>query len=158
MEETNGEKSSDKIQISETSEINKEKQENSEVNSEKQENKENNINNDEAQEIPKIIYRCQQCRAPLFTNRSIIPHEATKFRKFCTFGKRQEFANENSSCTSYFVQKPPWLDATGRVSDNIYCPKCHFKIGHFSWRGSQCSCGEWIKPSFQISMSRVDSL
>ena len=124
--------------------------------SEKQETQTNQP--EEKQEDQKIIFRCQQCRAPLFTNRSIIPHEATKFRKFCTFGKRQEYANENSTCTSYFIQQPPWLDATGRISDNIYCPKCHFKLGHFSWRGSQCSCGEWIKPSFQISMSRVDSM
>jgi len=113
---------------------------------------EETINNEEK----VIIYRCQQCRAPLFSSKSIIPHEATKTRKFAN--KRKEFGDGNSGCTSHFIEKPEWLDATGRVSDTIYCPKCHYKIGHFSWKGAQCSCGEWIVPSFQIPVSRVDSI
>lgn len=101
-----------------------------------------------------IVYKCQQCRVPLFTSRSIIPHQAEQVRKFAN--KRRDVGHDE--CTSFFIEKPPWLDATGRRSDCIKCPKCGYKIGHFNWIGSQCSCGEWVKPSFQIPRSRVDSM
>ena len=105
---------------------------------------------------PNTVFRCPQCRTPLFKGSDIIPHEATKVRKFSR--KRQQFASKENGCQSYFIEKPDWLDATGRMSDTIYCPKCHLKIGHFSWIGQQCSCGEWVKPSFQIPKSRVDAI
>lgn len=109
-----------------------------------------------AQEEKVIIYRCQQCRKPLFKSADIIPHQATKLRDFAN--KRRQFADATNECTSFFIEKPAWLDAKGKTSDTIYCPYCHYKIGHFSWIGSQCSCGEWIKPSFQIPISRVDAV
>ena len=105
---------------------------------------------------PEAIFRCQQCRTILFTGSSIISHEATKTRKFAN--KRKEYGDKSNECTSYFIEQPSWLNAIGKMSDTIYCPKCNFKIGHFSWKGAQCSCGEWIKPSFQIPISRVDSI
>ena len=105
---------------------------------------------------PNTIFRCPQCRTVLFKGSDVIPHEATKVRKFSR--KRQQFAGKENGCQSFFIEKPDWLDATGRMSDTIYCPKCHLKIGHFSWIGQQCSCGEWVKPSFQIPISRVDAI
>lgn len=112
---------------------------------------------DNKQETDKVIlYRCPQCRVVLFKSTDIIPHEATKLRDFAN--KRRQFADGNNPCSSFFVEKPNWLDARGRMSDTIYCPKCNYKVGHFSWKGSQCSCGEWIKPSFQFPISRVDAV
>lgn len=99
------------------------------------------------------VYRCHQCRVPLFRSTDIIPHQATKVRKFAN--KRQTFS-EDQKCQSFFIEQPKWLNATGRMSDAIYCPKCNYKIGHFSWKGAQCNCGEWVKPSFQVPHSRVD--
>lgn len=108
------------------------------------------------EEEPKIvIYRCHQCRVPLFKSTDIIPHQASKVRKFAN--KRQIFSDDQK-CQSFFIEQPKWLNAMGRLSDTIYCPKCNYKIGHFSWKGAQCSCGEWVKPSFQIPYSRVDSI
>jgi DNA-directed RNA polymerase subunit RPC12/RpoP len=98
-------------------------------------------------------FKCPQCRFLLFPATSLIPHQATVVRKFS--GKRQLFS-EGTDCTTYFIEKPDWLPALGRRSDSILCPKCGYKVGHFSWVGSQCSCGEWVKPSFQIAKSRVD--
>jgi hypothetical protein len=98
-------------------------------------------------------FKCPQCRAVLFAATDIIPHEATAVRKFA--GKRQTFS-ETAECTAYFIEKPEWLPALGRRSNSILCPKCKYKLGHFSWVGSQCSCGEWVKPSFQIAKARVD--
>jgi DNA-directed RNA polymerase subunit RPC12/RpoP len=101
------------------------------------------------------IYKCPQCRSVLFGSEDIILHEATKVRKFA--GKRQK-DSEGQDCQSFFIQKPEWLNALGRKSGSIHCPKCNYKIGHFSWVGSQCSCGEWVKPSFQVPKSRVDPI
>jgi hypothetical protein len=98
-------------------------------------------------------FRCQQCRKTLFEAKDLIPHEATVVRKFS--GKRQKFS-EGNECTSYFIEKPEWLPALGKRSDSILCPKCRYTVGHFCWVGVQCSCGEWVKPSFQIVKSRVD--
>ncbi|KAH0793557.1 dual specificity protein phosphatase 12 [Histomonas meleagridis] len=113
-------------------------------------------NEDKSNEPPKVIlYRCHQCRVPLFKSTDIIPHQATKVRKFAT--KRQTFSDDQK-CTSFFIEQPKWLNALGRMSDTIYCPKCNYKVGHFSWKGVQCSCGEWVKPSFQIPYSRVDAI
>lgn len=105
---------------------------------------------------PNTVFRCPQCRCPLFKGSDIIQHEATKLRPIAK--KRKQFASKENGCHSYFVEKPEWLDATGRMNDTIYCPKCKIKLGHFNWYGSQCSCGEWIKPSFQFPKSRVDAM
>jgi hypothetical protein len=104
---------------------------------------------------PPTIFRCPQCRTALFSSTDLIPHAASKVRKFN--GKRQQFSDDNT-CTAHYIEKPDWLDATGRRADTIHCPKCKYKVGHFSWIGSQCSCGEWVKPSFQIAKSRVDTI
>lgn len=40
----------------------------------------------------------------------------------------------------------------------LLCPKCTSKLGSFSWRGDQCSCGRWVTPAFQIHKSRVDEV
>ena len=129
--------------------------EKSEVKVEEQPNNDSQKQNSEEDKDKIILYRCPQCRVALFRSTDIIPHEATKMRDFAN--KRRQFADASCPCSSYFIEKPKWLDATGRRSDTIYCPKCNYKIGHFSWVGSQCSCGEWVKPSFQIPMSRVDA-
>jgi hypothetical protein len=105
---------------------------------------------------PDAVFRCPKCRTALFRGSDVIPHEATKTRKFSK--KRQQFGSKENGCMSFFIEKPEWLDATGRMSDTIFCPNCRIKIGHFSWIGQQCSCGEWVKPSFQIPISRVDAV
>jgi hypothetical protein len=101
---------------------------------------------------PPALFKCQQCRNTLFKSADVIPHLPDQTRKIA--GKRREYGGEQ--CTSYFIEKPDWLNALGRKSDTVYCPKCHYKIGHFSWIGCQCSCGEWVKPAFQIIKSRID--
>lgn len=107
------------------------------------------------EEQPKN-YKCPQCRFILFTDKDIIPHEATKARKF--INKRNTYSDKDNEHTSLFIEKPEWLNALGRNNDTIYCPKCNYKVGHFNWKGSQCSCGEWVKPSFQFPLSRIDQI
>ena len=60
-------------------------------------------------------------------------------------------------CSSYFVD-PDWL-TSGAFTDNegrLKCPHCGCKLGSFVWSGDQCSCGEWIVPSFRFSKCKVD--
>jgi len=38
----------------------------------------------------------------------------------------------------------------------LLCPKCSARLGSFNWAGEQCSCGQWVTPSFQVHKGRVD--
>ena len=38
----------------------------------------------------------------------------------------------------------------------ILCPKCSVRLGSFNWAGEQCSCSQWVVPSLQIHMSKID--
>lgn len=42
------------------------------------------------------------------------------------------------------------------VEGKICCPQCGYRLGTWSWRGSQCSCGEWMTPAFYVHESKVD--
>nr|XP_014433977.1 dual specificity protein phosphatase 12 isoform X2 [Pelodiscus sinensis] len=91
-------------------------------------------------------------------------------------------------CTSYFIEPVQWMEPVllgvmegqyKQQSSNLatvirshwpiegdtqsrllqlLCPKCTSKLGSFSWRGEQCSCGRWVTPAFQIHKSRVDEM
>ncbi|XP_071617113.1 dual specificity protein phosphatase 12 isoform X4 [Heliangelus exortis] len=53
-----------------------------------------------------------------------------------------------------------WMEPAllGVMEGQLLCPKCTSKLGSFSWRGEQCSCGRWVTPAFQIHKSRVDEV
>ena len=64
-------------------------------------------------------------------------------------------------CTSVFLQEPPHslMEAIVDVEKTegmLKCIKCKSRVGHWSWSGSQCSCGIWVTPSFQITLSKMD--
>jgi hypothetical protein len=40
----------------------------------------------------------------------------------------------------------------------LSCPRCHSKVGTFSWIGIRCSCGSWIVPGFALLKSKVDCI
>ncbi|NWX21952.1 DUS12 phosphatase, partial [Aegotheles bennettii] len=63
-------------------------------------------------------------------------------------------------CTSYFTEPVQWMEPAllGVMEGQLLCPKCTWKLGSFSWRGEQCSCGRWVTPAFQIHKSRVDEV
>lgn len=79
---------------------------------------------------------------------------------------RKEWLRENwvkasavagTGCTSVFTHSvPDWAASTQGNSGRFTCPKCKAKIGNFVWSGASCSCGEWITPSFQFQLARVD--
>ncbi|XP_017587467.1 PREDICTED: dual specificity protein phosphatase 12 isoform X2 [Corvus brachyrhynchos] len=68
--------------------------------------------------------------------------------------------NGQEKCTSYFIEPVQWMEPAllGVMEGQLLCPKCTSKLGSFSWRGDQCSCGRWVTPAFQIHKSRVDEV
>ncbi|PLW38069.1 hypothetical protein PCANC_14567 [Puccinia coronata f. sp. avenae] len=69
----------------------------------------------------------------------------------------------SSDCSSYFVEPLSWMGSalqTGQLHGKLLCPAthCKAKLGSFDWAGSQCSCGAWITPGFQILRSKVDEV
>ena len=85
-------------------------------------------------------------------------------------------------CTSYFIEPVAWMGDTllghleGKVLQHslhfytelkhlclcvyvqILCPKCNCRLGSFSWKGQQCSCGRWLTPAFQVTLQCVHNL
>lgn len=60
-------------------------------------------------------------------------------------------------CTSVFTEmNPEWLCDVSANNGRITCPKCEARLGNYAWSGSMCSCGEWVTPSFQFQLARVD--
>ncbi|KAI9295683.1 dual specificity protein phosphatase 12 [Neoconidiobolus thromboides FSU 785] len=111
--------------------------------------------------IQKI--RCKRCRRALINPENIIPHEVGSGQTDFNYRKRDPmFSNhkKEESCSSYFIEPMDWIEGIkeGHIDGKIECPKCHTKLGTYSWRGSQCSCGKWITPAFMIHRSRVDTM
>lgn len=87
-------------------------------------------------------YSCRICSAVLFEVDQIAHRGAKK-------GK----------CSSIFIQDAPdYLVMKAEEQEGkIYCPKCESRVGAWSWVGSRCSCKEWIAPSFQFVISKIDA-
>mmetsp|Transcript_20155 Transcript_20155/g.64915 ORF Transcript_20155/g.64915 Transcript_20155/m.64915 type:complete len:315 (+) Transcript_20155:61-1005(+) len=90
--------------------------------------------------MPKIAYRCRQCRYGLFESEKLEAHSRLSSRQ----------------CTSLFLEEPEdWMALVG-TSGKLACPKCEAKVGAFDWSGIRCACGAWVAPGFQFAKSRLD--
>ncbi|XP_064500590.1 dual specificity protein phosphatase 12 isoform X2 [Pseudopipra pipra] len=112
----------------------------------------------------EVLYRCRKCRRALFRSSSILSHTegsgpAAFAHKRITDSARL-CGNGHEKCTSYFIEPVQWMEPAllGVMEGQLLCPKCTSKLGSFSWRGEQCSCGRWVTPAFQIHKSRVDEV
>ncbi|KFP25725.1 Dual specificity protein phosphatase 12, partial [Colius striatus] len=112
----------------------------------------------------EVLYRCRKCRRALFRSSSILSHVegsgATAFAHKRMTGSAQLCSDGREKCTSYFTEPVQWMEPAllGVMEGQLLCPKCTSKLGSFSWRGEQCSCGRWVTPAFQIHKSRVDEV
>ncbi|RDD45398.1 Dual specificity protein phosphatase 12 [Trichoplax sp. H2] len=111
----------------------------------------------------KIVYKCRKCRSLLYSENNILTHSIGTGQGAFKWRKRNAKNNNNqqhdvSVCSSYFIQPLPWMESVivGNVEGKLSCPKCSNRIGSFNWAGSQCSCGAWITPSFQIHRNKID--
>ncbi|KFV74575.1 Dual specificity protein phosphatase 12, partial [Struthio camelus australis] len=112
----------------------------------------------------EVLYRCRKCRRSLFRSSSILSHvegngPAAFAHKRIT-DSTQLHDDGRDKCTSYFTEPVQWMEPAllGVMEGQLLCPKCTSKLGSFSWRGEQCSCGRWVTPAFQIHKSRVDEV
>ncbi|XP_075620842.1 dual specificity protein phosphatase 12 isoform X2 [Balearica regulorum gibbericeps] len=112
----------------------------------------------------EVLYRCRKCRRALFRSSSILSHAEgsgpTAFAHKRITDSAQLVGNRREKCTSYFTEPVQWMEPAllGVMEGQLLCPKCTSKLGSFSWRGEQCSCGRWVTPAFQIHKSRVDEV
>ncbi|NWW33010.1 DUS12 phosphatase, partial [Panurus biarmicus] len=112
----------------------------------------------------EVLYRCRKCRRALFRSSSILSHMEgigpTAFAHKRITDSARLSGNGQEKCTSYFIEPVQWMEPAllGVMEGQLLCPKCTSKLGSFSWRGDQCSCGRWVTPAFQIHKSRVDEV
>ncbi|NXI96407.1 DUS12 phosphatase, partial [Psophia crepitans] len=112
----------------------------------------------------EVLYRCRKCRRALFRSSSILSHaegsRPTAFAHKRITDSTQLVGDGHEKCTSYFTEPVQWMEPVllGVMEGQLLCPKCASKLGSFSWRGEQCSCGRWVTPAFQIHKSRVDEV
>ncbi|NXE61093.1 DUS12 phosphatase, partial [Calcarius ornatus] len=112
----------------------------------------------------EVLYRCRKCRRALFRSSSILSHTEgmgpTAFAHKRITESARLSGNGQEKCTSYFIEPVQWMEPAllGVMEGQLLCPKCTSKLGSFSWRGDQCSCGRWVTPAFQIHKSRVDEV
>ncbi|KAM9020535.1 dual specificity protein phosphatase 12 [Ara ararauna] len=112
----------------------------------------------------EVLYRCRKCRRALFRSSSILSHMEGSGPAAFAHKRITESAqlrgDSHEKCTSYFTEPVQWMEPAllGVMEGQLLCPKCTSKLGSFSWRGEQCSCGRWVTPAFQIHKSRVDEV
>eukprot|EP01134_Creolimax_fragrantissima_P006698 CFRG6698T1 len=111
-------------------------------------------------------YRCRKCRNMLFSEKQVLPHETGNGQEAFKWRKRNEHYDHNAPptdmCGSYFLVPIKWMAKAivgeGSYDGKLCCEKCDAKIGSFNWSGSQCSCGAWVGPAFQVNKKMVDGI
>lgn len=95
---------------------------------------------DGAQATQQVVaYRCGACRRHLFDATAVV-HGA-----------------DDERCGSFVLEEPAdWMTQQLQGDGGRLCCACGGKVGHWSWTGIRCGCGEWIAPSFSVVKSKVD--
>ena len=103
-----------------------------------------------------FIIQCKKCRVKLFTDLMITKHSLNVIESQCMM--------KPDVCNCIFMNSEDeevlkLLSLMGNTSEMeglLSCFKCKNKIGRFNYYGQKCSCNQWICPSFQVSVSKVD--
>ncbi|XP_014355184.2 dual specificity protein phosphatase MPK-4 [Papilio machaon] len=66
--------------------------------------------------------------------------------------------DERSCRLVWFVEPMSWMrGVASEPHGKLHCPKCHNKIGSFSWiMGCKCPCGQKVAPAFYLVPSKVE--
>ncbi|KAF4804912.1 Dual specificity protein phosphatase 12 [Turdus rufiventris] len=106
----------------------------------------------------EFLYRCRKCSSSILSHTEGIRPTAFANKRITDSARLS--GNGQEKCTSYFIEPVQWMEPAllGVMEGQLLCPKCMSKLGYFSWRGDQCSCGRWVTPAFQIHKSRVDEV
>jgi hypothetical protein len=86
---------------------------------------------------------CKKCRTALLLGSELLESHAL---------------TNPAKCTSYFaIELPSQFKLNSASNDGkIMCPICNSRVGNWCYSGSQCSCGDWVTPSFQFHLSKLD--
>ncbi|PKS13044.1 hypothetical protein jhhlp_000385 [Lomentospora prolificans] len=103
--------------------------------------------------------RCRKCRKTLATARFIVPVNHGGGEAMKTVEKHAPLPS--GPCPHHFIEPLSWMRPTleqGELDGRLCCPnaKCGASVGRYSWKGFQCSCGEWVTPAFSLQKSKVD--
>ena len=86
-----------------------------------------------------LAYRCGACRRHLFDATDVV------------------HGHDNDKCGSFVLEEPlEWMTRQLQGDGGRLCCECGAKLGHWSWTGMRCGCGEWLAPAFSIAKSKVD--
>ncbi|EGV60612.1 tyrosine protein phosphatase yvh1 [Yamadazyma tenuis] len=116
------------------------------------------------EEEPSGVLRCKICREILAKSTQILPHvKPDESSRHATFHKKMgnhihSSFEASADCSHYFLKDPlKWMKLPKEeLEGKFHCVKCQSKLGGYSWKGSRCSCGSWVIPSFHLSTSKVD--
>ena len=86
-----------------------------------------------------LAYRCGACRRHLFDATDVV------------------HGHDGDECGSFVLEEPlAWMTQQLQGGGGRLCCECGAKVGHWSWTGMRCGCGEWLAPSFAVAKSKVD--
>lgn len=127
---------------------------------------ENHVENEELVEGVEEVklankFTCRLCRKLLFTSDELSDH--SKNFLVSSSSSLPISKKPRNPCTSLFLEDAPRFFTPQDLADEegggkILCPHCKARCGSWTWVGSACSCGEWLAPSFQFVISRVDQI
>ena len=111
--------------------------------------------------------KCKQCRQVVANDVDVINHQPgetpdCKSKNWIESVLRPN--SENVRCkAAYFIIPQPWMqigsELQGKLQGKLQCPKCHSKIGGFSWSKSiKCPCMADFQPAFYLQASKVDEI
>ena len=86
-----------------------------------------------------LAYRCGACRRHLFDATDVV------------------HGHDGEKCGSFVLEEPlAWMTQQLQGDGGRLCCECGAKVGHWSWTGMRCGCGEWLAPAFAVAKSKVD--
>ncbi|KAK8745880.1 hypothetical protein OTU49_000069 [Cherax quadricarinatus] len=105
-----------------------------------------------------VAYKCRSCRCALISQDCILPHcpgEAPSWSD-SKWSRRRD--NLPMCHQGIFTLPIAWMtDATRTLQGKLLCPKCHAKIGTYSWSAAcRCPCDAKISPAFYFIPSKLD--
>jgi len=112
-----------------------------------------------------VLYKCKKCRRPLFKSTSRLSHKVGRGEvafdwrsSLPSNGMSDQDDGSESVCEqSLFIEPVKWMgEDVLALEGKIACPKCHAKLGSFTWSGERCACGTWVTPAFHIGPNKVD--
>ncbi|XP_063862719.1 dual specificity protein phosphatase MPK-4-like isoform X2 [Scylla paramamosain] len=105
-----------------------------------------------------VAYKCRSCRLSLISLHSLVFHCPGETPLWTDPKWSGRLAKLTLCDKGIFTFPITWMgDLTESMQGKLHCPKCHAKLGSFSWHeGHRCSCEARITPAFYFIPSKLD--